>query len=396
MAPRGFSAASLRQMHEIMSGYVESGEVPGVVTLVARGAELHVDVVGSKSIGGELVERDTLFRLASITKPMTAVAAMILVEECKLRLDDPVDDLLPELADMQVLKEITGPVENTEPAKRPITLRDLLTFRMGTGMMMAAPGEVPIADLIATTFLAPGPPKPSGLPSPDEYMRGLGDLPLMFQPGEHWLYNTGSEVLSVLIARASGQPFDQFLSERIFEPLGMVDTGFVVPDEKLDRLSTLYLTNPEDSSLILFDGVEDSEWRHAPAFPNGAGGVVSTADDLFAFAGMLLNGGTHGNRRILSRPSVELMTANHLTPEQSMFGGAPDLGWGFGVSVATKRTGLASIGRYGWDGGFGTSWFNDPREGLTAILLTQASWTSPNPPKICRDFWTCAYASLDD
>ena len=396
MTSSGFSATSLRQMHDIMNGYVERGEVPGIVTLVARGAELHVDAVGAKTIGGDPIQRDTIFRLASITKPVTAVAAMILVEECKLRLDEPLDALLPELANMQVVRDLTGPVEDTEPMKRSITLRDLLTFRLGTGMMFGAPGQFPIVDLIGQTFLAPGPPKPSSLPSPDEYMRGLASLPLMYQPGERWLYNTGAEVLSVLIARASGQPFGQFLEERIFEPLGMLDTGFVVPDDKLSRLSTLYLTNPEDNGLIHFDGVEDSEWRSTPAFPNGAAGLVSTADDFFAFASMLLNGGTHGNRRILSRPSVELMTTNQLTPEQSAFTGDPDFGWGFGVSVVTKRTGLASIGRYGWDGGFGTSWFNDPREGLTAILLTQASWTSPNPPKVCLDFWTRAYASLDD
>jgi CubicO group peptidase (beta-lactamase class C family) len=367
-----------------------------MVTLLARGAELHADVIGSKSIGGDPVQRDTLFRLASITKPITAVAALILVEECKLRLDEPLDGLLPEPAGMRVVRDVAGPVKDTVPAQRSITLRDLLTFRMGTGMMMAGPGELPIVDRIRQTFLAPRPPKPSGLPDPDTYMRGLGELPLIYQPGERWLYNTGAEVLGVLVARASGQTFDRFLSERIFEPLGMVDTGFVVPDDKLDRLATLYLTNPETGGLIPFDGVNDSEWRARPAFPNGAAGLVSTADDYLAFASMLLNGGVHGGRRILSRPSVEVMTANQLTPEQGALTGDPDFGFGFGVSVVRRRTGLASIGRYGWDGGFGTSWFNDPREGITAILLTQASWTSPAPPKFCLDFWTRTYAALDD
>jgi CubicO group peptidase (beta-lactamase class C family) len=170
------------------------------------------------------VQRDTIFRIASMTKPITASAAMILIEECKLRLDEPVDRLLPELADRRVLKRLDGPLDDTEPAKRPITLRDLLTFCMGFSIVMAPPGAYPIQTAVNDLLLGQGMPQPSLQPGPDEWIRRFGTLPLMHQPGEKWMYHTGSDVLGVLIARASGQPFDAFLQERVFKPLGMKDS----------------------------------------------------------------------------------------------------------------------------------------------------------------------------
>jgi CubicO group peptidase (beta-lactamase class C family) len=330
-----------------------------------------------------------------MTKPITAVAALMLIEDCAIRLDDPVDCWLPELTNMPVLKNIEGSIDDTELATRPITLRDLLTFRLGTGMLMGAPGQFPIADEIAKTFMAPGPPRPSKYPVPDEYMSELVRLPLMHQPGERWMYNTGSEILGVLIARASGKPFDQFLTERVFEPLGMKDTGFTVPAEKLGRLSTSYLTNSANHELIPFDGVEDSDWRTEPSFPNGAAGLLSTVDDYHTFAQMLMNGGRHGRERVLSPQSVALMTTNHLTPEQSLHAGGPDFGYGFGVSVGITRSDLGSIGRYGWSGGLGTMWFNDPVEQLSVVLMTQAAWASPVPPSVCMDLSVRAYVDLE-
>src|SRR5437660_8485946 len=194
MSTAGLSTARLARMHDVMAGYVEHGEVPGLVTLVSRRGEVHVDVIGTQAIGDSRpMRRDTIFRIASMTKPITAVAAMILVEECKLRLDEPVDRWLPELANRKVLKRLAGPLDDTEPAQRPISVRDLLTLRMGLGMILAPPGTYPIQNAIAAAGLAPGPYLPQF--GPDEYMKRLGRLPLVHQPGEKWMYHTGLDVL---------------------------------------------------------------------------------------------------------------------------------------------------------------------------------------------------------
>lgn len=209
-------------------------------------------------------------------------------------------------------------------------------------------------------------------------------------------------MLGVLIARAADQPLEIFLRERLFEPLGMKDTGFSVPAEKLDRLASSYRVNAETGALELQDGVDDSQWRRPPVFPDAAAGLVSTIDDYLAFGQMLLNKGKHGRARILSRLSVEAMTTDQLTPEQKA---ASDFvpgfwdrrGWGFGMAIVTPRDDVAAVpGRFGWDGGYGTSWSSDPKEEMVAILMTRRAWTSPSPPEISLDFWTAAYQSIDD
>jgi CubicO group peptidase (beta-lactamase class C family) len=398
MTSQGFSKARLDRMHDVMAGYVERGVTSGLITLVCRRGDVHVDVIGKSALDGKPLQRDSIFRISSMTKPITAAATMILVEECKLRLDDPIDEFIPEMADRRVLKRIDGPVDDTEPAHRPITVRDLLTFRLGFGMIFAPPDTYPIQRLIAETFGNPGPPMPATHPAPDEWLAGMNRLPLMFQPGEKWLYSTGSEILGVLIARVSGQSFEAFLQERIFEPLGIKDTAFAVPLEKLDRLTTCHWTVGPNGELGVFDGVEDSQWLRQPAFEDGSAGLVSTVDDYFSIGQMLLNKGKLGNVRILSRPSVELMTTNQLTPEQSA--ASPqlgDLGYGFGGSVVTKRKSVAwSIGTYGWDGGMGSSWYIDPQEDLNMVLMDTAAWTSPVPPDRFKDFWTLTYQAIDD
>jgi CubicO group peptidase (beta-lactamase class C family) len=396
MSNGGLSKARLGRMHEVMAGYVERNEVPGLVTLVSRCGETHVDAIGSA------MRRDTIFRISSMTKPITAAAAMILVEECKLRLDEPVDRLLPELAGRRVLKRLDGPLDDTVPAKRPITLRDLLTFRMGFGQMMAPPDAYPILKAASEQQIGMGPPNPAAMPAPDEWMRRLSSLPLMHQPGEKWMYNTGSDALGVLIARASGQAFETFLQERLFGPLGMKDTAFSVSGEKLDRFSTSYWTNFKTGKIEIFDKAEGGQWSGQPAFPSGAGGLVSTMDDYLAFGQMMLNMGKHGRERILSRPTVETMTMDHLTAEQKAVSGLvpgyfDSHGWGFGMGVVTKREAAPEpCGRFGWDGGLGTSWCSDPREDMVTILMTQCAWTSPNPPNVCLDFRTLAYQAIDD
>jgi CubicO group peptidase (beta-lactamase class C family) len=402
MTDGGLSKTRLGRMGEVMGGYAGRGEVPGVVTLVARRGEVHVETAGTVAAGGSApVTRGTLFRVTSMTKPITAAAAMILVEECKLRLDEPVDRLLPELSGRQVLRRLDGPVADTVPANRPITVRDLLTFTMGGyGGILAPPGTYPIQDALEVLSLAlPDPP------GPDEWIRRLGTLPLIHQPGEKWMYSTGADVLGVLIARACGQPFGTFLRERLFEPLGMTDTGFAVPAAKLGRLAAGYWPDPATGALAPDPRPRDS-WNRPPAFPSGAGdpqaGLICTVDDYLAFAQMLLGGGKHRGQRVLSRPTVETMTTDQLTPAQKAVSGFwpgyfDNRGWGFGVSVVTRRDHPAApVGTYGWDGGWGTIWRSDPREDMITILMTQVAWTSPNPPNICLDFWTTAYQAIDD
>jgi CubicO group peptidase (beta-lactamase class C family) len=386
----GFAVSRLGQLRDVLARHVEAGEAPGAVGLVARGGQTHVVTAGE-------CRRDTIFRIASMTKPVTAAAAMILVEECALRLDDPVEDLLPELAGRRVLVRPDGPLSETVPAQRPVTVRDLLTFTFGLGLVIGEP--TPIGDELEA--LAQGLPRPALPPAPSEWIRRIGALPLMYQPGERWLYNTGSDVLGVLIARASGQPFATFLAERMFGPLGMTDTGFSVPAADLGRLPAELMTEPGTGRTVILDE-PDGQWSSPPAFPSGAAGLVATVDDFAFFASMLRGVGAFGGSRVLSRAAVSLMTADQLTPPVKAVSGLlpgafDDIGWGFGVSVVTRRTGLAkSAGSYGWDGGLGTSWFNDPAEDLTVILMTQRAFTSARPGPIFTDFWTSAYRAIDD
>jgi CubicO group peptidase (beta-lactamase class C family) len=321
---------------------------------------------------------DTIFRIASLTKPILATATMMLVEDGRLALDEPVDRLLPELANRKVLKRIDGPLDDTVPANRPITVEDLLTFRMGYGMVFEPTFQppYPIINAADELQLVMGPPDPRTPHSPDEWIKLFGTLPLMYQPGERWQYNAGSLVLSVLAARASGQPLEDLFRTRIFEPLGMKDTGFWMPAERTGRLPSYYMTNPQTGKLELQTLSPPSEWTRPPAFPAGSAGLLSTVDDYLAFSLLLLNKGVHRDERLLSERSVNLMTTNHLTPEQ-MAGGGPALagrGWGFGMAIVTAPDEVSPVpGRYGWDGGYGTSWFNDPNRNLVAIAMTQTS-----------------------
>ena len=404
MSAGALSKARLARMRDVMAGHVERGEVPGLVTLISRRDEVHVDAIGMKAAGGkDPMRRDTIFRISSMTKPITAAATMILVEECKLRLDEPVDRLLPELANRRVLKRLDGPLDDTVPAHRPISVRDLLTFRMGLGIIVAPPDTYPIQKAAAELgIVGIGLPNPSSPHGPDEWIRRLGTLPLVHQPGERWMYQLGSYVLGVLIARASGQPLETFFRARIFEPLGMKDTGFSVPSATLDRLATGYGVDPATGALVLLDGVENSRWGRPPAFPDGGCGLVSTVDDYLTFFRMLLAKGKHGRDRILSRPSVETMTTDQLTPEQKAASPWPGRCWdtrgcGFGMTVVTKRDDLAATpGQFGGNGGYGTSWSVDPTEDMVGMLMTQRALTSPILPNVVFDFWASAYQAIDD
>jgi CubicO group peptidase (beta-lactamase class C family) len=397
----GLSLARLDRMHDVLSGHVERDELTGLITLVARHGEVHADGIGSITPDGALPGPDTIVRIASMSKPVAAVAAMILIEECRLRLDDPVDDLLPELAGRQVLRRLDAPLDETVPAQRPVRVRDLLTFTSGLGMVFAAPGTVPIADALSDPSLGQGLPAPERVAGPDEWMARLGKLPLAHQPGAAWLYNTSADILGVLIARAAGQPLEVFLAERIFGPLGMTDTGFSVPAASIGRLATCWANDPGTGKRVVYDEAAGGQWSHPPAFPSLGGGLVSTVGDYYRFADMLRAGGRHGEGRLLSRTSVELMTTDRLTDAQKAAGGlGPDFfdnqGWGFGMSVTTRRTGPQSAGSYGWNGGLGTCWRNDPAEDMSMILLTQQMWSSSAGPALISDFWTLCYQAIDD
>jgi CubicO group peptidase (beta-lactamase class C family) len=395
----GFDAGRLRRLHEVMERHVEEGTVGGVAWLAARDDQVEVGTAGNLTRGeAKPVQRDTMFRIASMTKPILAVGTLILVEECRLRLDDPVDNILPELANRRVLVNGGGPIDGeTVPAQRPITVRDLLTFQLGLGMDFAAPWPQPLLEAMSELGVGSGPPEPQVLPEPDEWVRRMSTLPLLYQPGERWLYHVGSDVLGVLVARAAGQPLGAYLKERVFEPLGMADTGFAASD--VERLGSCHGKNPATGEPFVYDA-PDGQWSKPPVFPSGGGGLVSTVDDYLAVAAMLMrNGRLVDGFRLVSRPSVETMTTDHIGADRRVPGPLPDgsQGWGFGVGVQVRRTGLPTVGSYGWAGGLGSSWANDPSERLIGVVLTTDMFSSAFPPPVTiQDFWTCAYAMVDD
>ncbi|MFF2437747.1 serine hydrolase domain-containing protein [Streptomyces sp. NPDC058107] len=375
-------------LHEILDAHVSKGPVPGAVGLVVRGDRTEVRAAGSVDVEGTApMARDSVFRIASMTKPIVAAAVMMLVEEGRIALDEPVGRWLPELASPKVLRTPSGPLDDVIPATRPITVFDLLTFRAGYGFPsdFSLPGVAPLF-----SELKQG-PEPADVPAPDEWMAKLSRIPLLNQPGEAWLYNTCSDIQGVLIARVSGRSLPEFLDERLFEPLGMVDTGFAVPAAKLDRFTSLYRIDPNgDPQLVDAPG---GQWSSMPAFPSGAGGLVSTLDDWLAFARMMLADGTFDGRRLLSPASVRRMTTDHLTPAQREASGLfiEGQGWGFGGSVDIGTAEPWNVaGRYGWIGGTGTTGHLVPSTGTVMIMLSQLEMTGPKPPALMRDFWQYA------
>jgi CubicO group peptidase (beta-lactamase class C family) len=314
---------------------------------------------------------------------VVAAAMMMLVEEGRIGLGDAVDRWLPELANPRVLRHVDGPLDDTVPANRSITLDDLLTLRMGSGFLSEPTinPPFPIINAGKDLQLALYEPDPRTPYPPDEWMRRFGSLPLMYQPGERWLYNVGSLVLGVLAARVAGQSLEDLLHERIFEPLRMRSTGFWQPLERTRTLPSYYMTNFETGQLDRLGVSTPEEWSRPPAFPSGAGGLVSTVDDFLEFGRMLLHAGSWRGKNFLRPESVHAMTRNQLTDAQIATGGPllGGTGWGFGMAVVTSPDADWPVpGRYGWAGGYGTDWFNDPNRGIVAIAMTQVSpflWT---------------------
>ena len=377
----GIDAAALRRVDEIVGAAVRSGDVPGVVAAVAWADTVHVASAGVMSLGGEAMGRDTLFRIASMTKPMTAATVLSLVDAGMLDLDEPVDQLLPELANRRVLRHPDSALSDTVPAIRPITTRDLLTFTWGFGMqgaMFMAATPWPIVTATTDRGLATfGPPEPASTPDPDTWMARLGELPLLAQSGERWLYHSGSQVLGVLASRVTGTPFADVVRDRLLVPLAITSTSFSTTDTS--RLATAYARR--DGELVVTDPPA-GQWSQPPAFADGGSGLLSTVDDVVTFGRMLLRGGSG----VLEPSTVAAMTSNQLTESQRLnawpgFSFLDDRGWGFGMSVLDD-------GRYGWDGGFGTTWSNVASKDLTVVVLTQRATDETGPPLVCDEVWS--------
>lgn len=380
---------------------VSAGRVPGAVALLAdeRAGTVEVAAGGVRTVGGEPMTRDTLFRIASITKPITAAATMALVDRGRFGLDDPAATWLPELDAPSVLRRPDGDLDDVVPADGPITVRHLLTSTSGHGF--PADLDVPVVERLFAD-LHQGPPRPALVPPPDEWMARLAALPLLAQPGERFLYNTPFDVLGVLLARAERASLGDVLADTLFGPLGMVDTGFVATD--IGRMASSYRaaagTEADDEGDGDGDGDEggfalvdppDGQWASAPAFASGAGGLVSTVDDWCAFGRMLLaEGEGPGGAQVLSAEAVRLMTTSHVEGEP----GNPflqDEGWGFGGGVDLRVTQPWTVpGRYGWVGGTGTAGYVIPSRGTVAVWMGQVELGGPDDFSALAAFLTWA------
>jgi CubicO group peptidase (beta-lactamase class C family) len=393
-----FTNERLLRLRSDLGRHVGPNFAPGLVGLIARGFETETIALGKMAFDRDAeMRRDTIFRITSMTKPITATAVMMLVEEGKLKLDEPVDRHLPELADRRVLRRIDSDLADTVPAARPITVEDLLTFRCGLGLILAPPNRYPIQKAISDLGIVGfGPPDPAMPFDGDEWMRKLGGLPLISQPGEDFLYTTGSNIQGVLIARASGRTLSDFFEERIFGPLGMKDTAFFVPPAKIDRLATAYAS--KGPGVVVSDEPRTGKWSRPPKFEQGDAGLVSTVDDYLAFARMLLADGRDQGRPLLSPASVRAMKKNYLTERQRAGGKeilGPTLGWGYGMSVVLGAIpGQPAPGSFGWNGGYGSSHISDPGADLTMILMTQHEFSSASGDTIHQEFQANAYRCL--
>jgi CubicO group peptidase (beta-lactamase class C family) len=303
-----------------------------------------------------------------------------------------------------VLVNPEGPLDGeVYPSPRPITLRDLLTYRSGIGWL-GIPNDYDKAAFslvsypLSNLFLKLGGQSSFENLAPDEWMKRVGEMPLRYAPGERWLYHVSSDILGVLLTRVTGMGLEEFLRQRIFEPLGMRDTGFSVPKDKLHRLPSGYGISFRTGEKILIDSGGNSDFRETPRFLSGGGGLISTADDYLRFARMLLNRGELDGVRVISRKTLEIMTQDYLTPEQHTHSfqvpnSWQNIGFGFGVRVVTKSTLIGpSVGAYGWGGAYGTTWINDPTEDLIAIFMIQTAFH----PTIGLDFSTLVYQAITD
>lgn len=358
------TTAVVSELEAFLVRHVEAGTVPGAVAVLG-GRDPEVVAVGYASVGGDPMRDDAIMRISSMTKPITAVAALRLVEAGRIGLDESVEAWLPELADRRVLTSPTAPLDDTVPAHRPITLRDLLTMASGYGMEF---GDSPLQRAMAENGTAAG-PDPVTLGA-GEWLARLAELPLAFQPGAGWRYHHSFAVLGILMARLTGRPLGEHLAEDLFDPLGMPDTAFWVPEENLDRLPAAYRHGEGD--LVELEPARGGFYAGPPPFDVSHAELVSTARDYHRFLRTLVGGGRVDGAPLISDVHLRQMTSDQVPAENktpdSFFPGFWDgTGWGFGVGIETKGP---RRGRYGWSGGQGTNFYVDP-DGTVGILLTQ-------------------------
>lgn len=395
------SEHSIRRIRATLQTLVDDGVVPGVAMLLDVNGVNHCFEHGTNAFNGSApMTAQTICRLTSMTKPISAVAALRLVDQGQISLDDPVDGLIPELANRRVLRNAAGPLDDTVTAARPITLRDLLACTMGFGIRPGLTSAAPIVAAVeAMGVMTLGPPQPPVRLPPDSWMARLGQLPLMSQPGAEWLYNTSFSVLGVLLSRLSGQSLDNCLREQVLEPLGMSDTAFWIPPAARSRTSACYMDSPATGSLTLVDPAEHGGWSASPVFPSASGGLVSTAADYLVFAKALL-ASEEGSSPLLSAPTLAEMTRDQLFPHQKQaspfaFDFWDALGWGLGVSVVSgaRRDGPGAHS-YGWEGAFGNFWLTDPARKLVLVLMCQRAFSDGTTP-LQRTVLQAVFAELD-
>ncbi len=381
----GLSPIRLARLGSVMRGEIERGRVPGAVALIARRGKLGLfESFGHRdAVSGAPMQTDAIFRIYSMTKPITSVAAMMLWEEGRFLLGDPIANYLPEFSNLEVAVERGAEIERV-PLERPITIQDLLRHTSGLTYEFRGAGPVHKMYMGARVY--------SRAQSSADQVATLGRLPLLHQPGARWEYGRSTDVLGRLIEVLSGQGLGEFFERNILGPLGMVDTAFHVPQRHHSRLAEAFAKDPDSGATVQL-----LEVREPPRFESGGGGLVSTASDYARFLQMLLAGGTLDGRRFLSRKTIEFMTADHLGPVT----GAPDLllpGHGFGLGFAVRlHTGIAqvpgSVGQYFWGGLAGTTFWVDPAEQLFALLLIQAPGRRDYYRTLFRDL---VYSAIDD
>ena len=362
-------------LEELLFRHVEAGTVPGAVALLARDG-VEVVAAGVASINGAPMRDDAIMQIQSMTKPITSVAALRLVEAGRLELDQSVEEWLPELAGRRVLSSPTAPLDNTVAARHPVTLRHLLTNTSGYGMAFA---DSPLQRAMAANGTEAG-SEPPALGA-DEWLTRLAELPLAFQPGEGWRYHHSFGLLGILIARLTGKPLGEHLAEDLFGQLGMTDTALWVPEHKLDRLPAAYRHG--DDGLVEIDPAGGGFYAGPPVFDVSHGELVSTVADFYRFARMLADGGRVDDDPVISADHLRQMTSDQVsaqckTPDSFFPGFWDEMGWGFGVGVKLSRS---QQGRYGWSGGQGTDFYVD-RDGTVAILLTQVELGAPMWPMV--------------
>lgn len=396
----GMSSAGLANVSQLVQGYVDDGKYPGAICLVARrGKVVHSVTYGDMDVErGKPMRPDTIFRIFSMTKPIASVALMTLYEEGRFQLDDPASKFIPELADVKVFDGGTADdYQVREPARR-MTVRDLL---MHTSGLAAFNGRSPVGELYRRAGIRAAESE-STLAA---MVTKLGSIPLQADPGAQWIYGISTDLVAYLCEVLSGMPFDRYLRERIFEPLGMVDTGFGVPADKVDRFAACY--GPQDGSprYTLIDDPVTSAYTRPRTFFSGVSGLVSTAADYLRFCRMLANGGELDGARVLGPRTLRLMTANHLPggvdlTAMAEFGGETKRhgqGFGLGFGVLLDQTVAQTIGTAGeffWGGAASTAFFVTPAEDLIAIFLTQFRPSAAYP--IRRELRATIYSSIVD